>query len=80
MKNTRKLRQNMLLVMVVKYCCRGGATEVFVGDWKPKRIVMLKFPSRENYDAFMADPDYKQWKELRESLTTIKQWLVVDGV
>ena len=63
-----------------EYCCRGGATEVFVGDWKPKRIVMLKFPSRENYDAFMADPDYKQWKELRESLTTIKQWLVVDGV
>ena len=63
-----------------EYCCRGGATEVFVGDWNSKRIVMLKFPSRENYDAFMADPDYKQWKELRESLTTIKQWLVVDGV
>jgi uncharacterized protein (DUF1330 family) len=63
-----------------EYCCRGGGAEVFVGDWNPKRIVMLKFPSRQNYDAFMADPDYKQWKELRESLTTIKQWLVVDGV
>ena len=21
-----------------EYCCRGGATEVFVGDWEPKRI------------------------------------------
>lgn len=63
-----------------EYCCRGGATEVFVGEWDPKRIVMLKFPSRENYDAFIADPGYRPWKELRESLTTIKQWLVVDGV
>ena len=60
--------------------CRGGSTEVFVGDWNPERVVMLKFPSRENYEAFINDPGYKPWKEMRESLTTIKQWMLIDGV
>ena len=63
-----------------EYCCRGGSTEVFVGDWNPERIVMLKFASRENYEAFINDPGYKPWKEMRESLTTIKQWMLIDGV
>ena len=63
-----------------EYCCRGGSTEVFVGDWNPERIVMLNFPSRENYEAFINDPGYKPWKEMRESLTTIKQWMLIDGV
>ena len=63
-----------------EYCCRGGSTEVFVGDWDPERVVMLKFPSRENYEAFINDPGYKPWKEMRESLTTIKQWMLIDGV
>ena len=26
-----------------EYCCRGGSTEVFVGDWNPERVVMLRF-------------------------------------
>ena len=63
-----------------EYCCRGGSTEVFAGDWNPERVVMLKFPSRENYEAFINDPDYKPWKEMRESLTTIKQWMLIEGV
>ena len=41
-----------------EYCCRGGAVDVLFGDWRPERIVMLKFPSREAYEAFMSDPDY----------------------
>ena len=23
-----------------EYCCRGGSTEVFAGDWNPERVVM----------------------------------------
>ena len=41
---------------------------------------MMKFPSREVYDTFMADPDYKPWKELRESFSTIKHMVVLEGV
>ena len=62
------------------YLCRGGAVDVIAGDWQPERVVMIKFPSREAYDAFMADPDYKPWKELRESLSTIKHLVVLEGI
>ena len=63
-----------------EYCCRGGDVDVIVGNWHPERVVMLKFPSREAFDALMADPDYKPWKELREALTTIKTQVVFEGV
>ncbi|MBC8239241.1 MAG: DUF1330 domain-containing protein [Alphaproteobacteria bacterium] len=63
-----------------EYLCRGGAVDVVAGDWRPERVVMIKFPSREAYDTFMADPDYKPWKELRESLSTIKNMVVLEGI
>jgi uncharacterized protein (DUF1330 family) len=31
-----------------RYTARGGATEVAEGDWKPKRLVIVEFPSVEN--------------------------------
>jgi len=41
---------------------------------------MLKFPSREALDALASDPDYSPWKKLRESLTTIKTQIILEGV
>ena len=63
-----------------EYCCRGGKFEVLVGDWNPTRLLVIKFPSRKAYDEFMADPDYRPWKELRESITTPKNILILEGV
>ena len=63
-----------------EYCCRGGGIDVQAGDWHPQRVVMLKFPSRAEFDALMADPDYQPWKKLRESLTTIRAQVVLEGV
>ncbi len=63
-----------------EYCCRGGKFEVLVGDWNPTRLLVIKFPSRKAYDQFMADPDYKPWKELRESISTPKNILILEGV
>ncbi|GIS88806.1 MAG: hypothetical protein CM1200mP18_15160 [Gammaproteobacteria bacterium] len=45
--------------MVVNIVAVGGKVDVLAGDWHPQRIVMLKFPSREAYEAFIADPDYR---------------------
>ena len=28
-----------------KYLARGGAHKVYEGDWQPRRIVLLEFPS-----------------------------------
>ena len=55
-----------------EYCCPGGKFEILVGDWNPTRLLVIKFPSRKAYDEFMIDPDYRPWKELRESITTPK--------
>ena len=63
-----------------EYCWRGGDIDVLEGEWHPRRVVMLKFPSREAFDALMADPDYQPWKELRESLTNIKTQVILEGV
>ena len=63
-----------------EYCCRGGKFEVLVGDWNPTRLLVIKFPSRKAYDEFMTDPDYRPWKELRKSVTTPKNILILEGV
>jgi uncharacterized protein (DUF1330 family) len=61
-------------------CCRGGEVEVLVRDRDSERMVMLKLPSREALNAFRMDPDYKPWKELRESLTTVKTQVILEGI
>ena len=63
-----------------EYLARDGKIEVPVGDWKPNRIVIFKWPSRKALDAFQADPDYQPWKKIRESVTTTKQLLVIEGL
>ena len=63
-----------------EYLCRGGNIDVEVGDWRPVRVVLIKIPSREDLDSFLQDPGYKPWKELRESLSTTKQMMILDGI
>ncbi len=33
-----------------KYLSRGGAHKVYEGDWEPRRIVLLEFPSVEAWE------------------------------
>ena len=39
-----------------KYIVRGGKTEVLEGDWNPKRIVVLEFPTMERAKGATAPP------------------------
>lgn len=63
-----------------EYLARGGNFEVRAGDWKPNRIVLFRWPSREAHRAFMADPEYQPWKKLRESVTTANNVLLIEGL
>lgn len=63
-----------------EYVARDGHFEVPVGNWKPNRIVIFKWPSREALESFQSDPEYQPWKKLRESVTTTKQLLIVEGL
>jgi uncharacterized protein (DUF1330 family) len=44
---------------------RGGRSETLEGDWQPKRLVVLEFPSWDKAMAFYSSPEYQPLRELR---------------
>jgi len=63
-----------------EYLARDAKFEVLAGDWKPNRIVIFKWPSREALNAFLNDPEYQPWKKLREAVATANNLLLVEGL
>jgi uncharacterized protein (DUF1330 family) len=62
-----------------EYLVRGGPMSVFEGDWKPARLVVLRFPTMAAAEAFINDPEYQPLKALRQQ-STRSNMLVVEGV
>jgi uncharacterized protein (DUF1330 family) len=58
---------------------RGGAFEVLEGPWTPSRLVLLKFPGREQAKAFYDSQTYTHARSVREG-AGIMRMIVVDGV
>lgn len=48
------------------YLTRGGAHAVYEGDWQPRRIVLLEFPSSKAAD------DFYNWGRLRNRFSEAK--------
>ena len=61
-----------------RFLTRGGATEVLEGEWIPKRLVILEFPSVPTLKAWYDSPEYQRLLELRNR-TAISDF-VVEGV
>ena len=51
----------------VKYLARGGAHKVYEGDWQPRRIVLLEFPSVAAWEEFYNGPTYRSLKGIRDA-------------
>jgi uncharacterized protein (DUF1330 family) len=62
-----------------KYIVRGGALDVLEGDWQPKRLVILEFPSVEQAKAWWSSEEYRDPKHLRQQ-TTHSNMIVVEGL
>ncbi len=62
-----------------KYLARGGALEVKEGDWAPKRLVLLEFPSMEQARRFYDSPEYAPLLALRKKATRSKL-IFMDGI
>lgn len=60
------------------YAVQGQIPTVLEGDWKPDRLVVIEFPSRENAKEFLADPETQALFAIRHRSTT-SQLLLVDG-
>ena len=51
------------------YRARGGNSRVLEGDWQPKRLVVIEFPSWEQLLAFYESEEYQPYKKIRQELT-----------
>ncbi len=48
-----------------EYLARGGNFTVLEGDWRPSRLVILRFPDITSVQAFYNDPEYQTIKAIR---------------
>ena len=55
-----------------KYLARGGAHKVYEGDWEPRRIVLLEFPSLEAWEDFYNGPVYQGLKHIRDECSSAR--------
>lgn len=62
-----------------KFVVRGGEPEVLEGEWSPRRIVMLEFPSVEIARQWLDSPEYAQARALRHIAASTNA-IVVQGV
>jgi uncharacterized protein (DUF1330 family) len=62
-----------------RYLARGGALGVLEGDWEPRRLVVLEFPTVERARAWWASPEYAAAKALRQSCARTEM-IVVAGL
>ncbi len=62
-----------------KYIVRGGALDVLEGEWQPKRLVILEFPTVDQAKAWWTSEEYSEPKQLRRQ-TTHTNMIVVEGL
>ena len=62
-----------------KYIVRGGKTEVLEGDWQPKRIVVLEFPTMARAKEWLNCEEYREPRKMRHR-TAKTNMIVVEGV
>lgn len=62
-----------------RFLVRGGTVDALEGDFVPKRIVVLEFPSLERAKAWWDSPEYRPLRALRQSASR-GDLFVVQGV
>jgi len=62
-----------------RFLVRGGAVETLEGDWQPKRVVVLEFPSLEQAKRWYNSEDYRDPKALRFK-TAKSKLILVEGI
>jgi uncharacterized protein (DUF1330 family) len=61
-----------------RFLARGGTTAVIEGDWSPKRLAILEFPSLEQAQAWANSAEYAPAKQIRQRASR-SNIVVVEG-
>src|SRR5262245_7751438 len=62
-----------------RFRVRGGACETLEGSWRPKRFVILEFPSVERAREWWTSEEYRPAREIREA-SAATEMILVEGV
>ena len=62
-----------------RYLARGGRVEVLEGDWEPRRVVVVEFPTEAQARAWWDSPEYAEPKAIRQA-TAHTDMFVVEGL
>ena len=62
-----------------RYLARGGAHTVYEGDWEPRRLVLVEFPSSKAADDFYNSEAYRRLKAIRDECSSARI-VMVEGV
>ena len=61
-----------------KYIVEGVEPDIIEGDWKPERIVVLEFSSKDKANEFLSDPEVQPLFAIRHR-TTDSKLILVEG-
>jgi uncharacterized protein (DUF1330 family) len=75
----RKLSSIAVQAYEAEFCVRGGAVEVLEGDWTPDRVVVLKFPSLVQAQAYYHSVEYTAAIQARQGAAVMRM-VMVEGV
>lgn len=62
-----------------RFLARGGTVDTLEGPWRPKRLVIVEFPSVERAKAWWGSPEYAEARALRQA-TSHGSLIVIQGV
>jgi uncharacterized protein (DUF1330 family) len=62
-----------------RFIVRGGKMEALEGDWSPKRLVVLEFPSMQKLLTWYRSPEYAPLIKLRQKASRGKLVAVEGG-
>ncbi|HEX8691076.1 MAG TPA: DUF1330 domain-containing protein [Longimicrobium sp.] len=62
-----------------RYLVRGAPVEQLEGSWRPRRLVVLEFPTAERARAWWSSPEYAEAKALRQAIAGAHM-ILVEGV
>ncbi len=62
-----------------RYLVRGGAVELLEGDWNPRRLAILEFPSLERAKEFWSSEAYRKALKIRHR-TADARMILVEGI
>lgn len=66
----KKMSPSSIALYGGRFLARGPTPDILEGDWDPKRLVLLEFPSAARAREWWASPEYAPAKAKRQATST----------